>query len=166
MVGALIIRFQDHVKKYWFSLTFIGVGVLLNTFGRSIGLFLDDGLELINIDLNLVQNAWLYGRMGQVFIALGVLMLVDRWINFKGELFLKIGQNTLPIYIIHVVILYGGIFGFGLNQFMKHSLSGVEAILGAALFIGLFVVFINYFEFFDGIKKRVLNLFKLKKYRN
>jgi uncharacterized membrane protein len=163
MVGALIIRFQDHVKKYWFSFTFIGVGILLTIFGRTVGLFLDDALELINLDLNLVENSWLYGRMGQVFIFLGILVLIDRWIDFKGELFLKIGQNTLPIYIIHVVILYGGIFGLGLNQFMKHSLSGVEAIFGAALFIGFFVVFINYFEFFDGIKKGVLNLFKRKK---
>ena len=157
MVGALIIRFQDYVKKYWFSLIFISVGAILNGFGRPIGIFLDDSLEMINIDLLLVGNAWLYGRMGQVFIALGILMLVDRWIDFKGELFLKIGQNTLPIYIIHVVILYGGIFGIGLNQFMKHSLSGLEAIIGSVIFIASFVVFIKYFEFFDEIKKRILS---------
>ncbi|MEJ6776884.1 MAG: heparan-alpha-glucosaminide N-acetyltransferase domain-containing protein [Crocinitomicaceae bacterium] len=163
MVGALIIRFQDYVKKYWFSLIFISVGAILNGFGRPIGIFLDDSLEMINIDLLLVGNAWLYGRMGQVFIALGILMLVDRWIDFKGELFLKIGQNTLPIYIIHVVILYGGIFGIGLNQFMKHSLSGLEAIIGSVIFIASFVVFIKYFEFFDEIKKRILGLLKLKK---
>jgi len=163
MVGALIIRFQDYVKKYWFSLIFISVGAILNGFGRPIGIFLDDSLEMINIDLLLVGNAWLYGRMGQVFIALGILMLVDRWIDFKGELFLKIGQNTLPIYIIHVVILYGGIFGIGLNQFMKHSLSGLEAIIGSVIFIASFVVFIKYFEFFDEIKKRIVGLLKLKK---
>lgn len=163
MVGALIIRFQDHVKKYWFSLTFIGVGIMLNGFGRPIGVLLDDTLDLMNIDLSLVENSWLYGRMGQVFIALGVLMLIDKWIDFKGELFLKIGQNTLPIYIIHVVILYGGIFGIGLNQYMKHSLSGIEAVVGAALFIAFFVVFIKYFEFFDGIKKRITGVFKLKR---
>ena len=163
MVGALIIRFQDYVKNYWFSLIFISVGAILNGFGRPIGIFLDDSLEMINIDLLLVGNAWLYGRMGQVFIALGILMLVDRWIDFKGELFLKIGQNTLPIYIIHVVILYGGIFGIGLNQFMKHSLSGLEAIIGSVIFIASFVVFIKYFEFFDEIKKRIVGLLKLKK---
>ena len=76
---------------------------------------------------------------------------------------MKIGQNTLPIYIIHVVILYGGIFGIGLNQYMKHSLSGIEAVIGAVLFIAFFVVFIKYFEFFDGIKKRITGLFKLKR---
>lgn len=163
MVGALIIRFQDHVKKYWFSLTFIGVGIMLNGFGRPIGLFLDDVLEMMNIDLSLVENSWLYGRMGQVFIFLGVLMLIDRWVNFKGELFLKIGQNTLPIYIIHVVILYGGIFGIGLNQYMKHTLSGTEAVLGAAIFIAFFVIFIKYYEFFDGIKQKITGVFKLKR---
>ena len=43
-------------------------------------------VEFIGIDdLNLVQNAWLYGRLGQIFIALGVFMLIDKLINFRGE---------------------------------------------------------------------------------
>lgn len=161
MVGALVIRFQDHVKKYWFPLVFILVGVVLNIWGRSIGLTLDDVTEMIvGDDMHLVANSWLYGRLGQVLIALGVLMLVDKLWNFQGELFLKIGQNTLPIYIIHVMILYGGLFGYGLNQFMGRSLNGWQAVLGAAIFIFLFVIFIKYFEFFNGIKQRFMGLFK------
>ena len=145
MVGALTIRFQDHVKKYWYPLTYIALGLILNIYGRLIGLTLDSLLDLIGIhDLNLVQNAWLYGRLGQIFMALGVFMLIDKLINFKGELFLKIGQNTLSIYIIHVMILYGGFFGYGLNQYMGHSLNGWQTILGAAIFIGVFVLFIKY----------------------
>lgn len=163
MVGALIIRFQDHVKKYWFALSFISVGLILTMFGRPIGLFLDDTLEIATMDLNLVENSWLYGRLGQVFIALGVLMLIDKWMDFKRELFLKIGQNTLSIYIIHVIILYGGIFGFGLNEFMGHSLNGWQAILGAAIFIFIFVLFIRYLDFFNGMKANFLGLFKVRK---
>jgi len=54
-------------------------------------------------------------RFGQVLIVLGVLMLVDANIKYKPALFLKLGQNTLQIYIVHVIILYGGIIGFGLK---------------------------------------------------
>ncbi len=163
MVGALIIRFQDDVKKYWFPMVFIVVGLLLNTFGRPIGILIDDTLAMIGFwKLDLVHNAWLYGRLGQIFIALGLLMLFDKLVNFKGELFLKIGQNTLPIYIIHVMILYGGLFGIGLNQFMGRALNGWQSVLGAALFITLFVFFIKYFEFFDGIKQKILSPFKKK----
>ncbi|HIP31832.1 MAG TPA: DUF1624 domain-containing protein [Crocinitomicaceae bacterium] len=159
MVGALTIRFQDHVKKFWYPLTYIGLGLGLNLFGRVIGLTLDGIIEYMGFDeLNLVQNSWLYGRLGQIFIALGVFMLIDKLIHFKGELFLKIGQNTLSIYIIHVVILYGGIFGYGLNsEELSHSLNGWQVILGATVFIGAFVVFIKYLEFFEKIKAKVID---------
>ncbi len=163
MVGALIIRFQDDVKKYWFPFVFIGVGLILNTFGRTIGILIDDTLAMVGFwKLELVHNAWLYGRLGQIFIALGLLMLFDKLVNFKGELFLKIGQNTLPIYIIHVMILYGGLFGYGLNLFLAKALNGWQSVLGAALFITLFVFFIKYFEFFDGIKQKLLSPFRKK----
>lgn len=52
------------------------------------------------------------------------------------------------------MILYGGLFGIGLNQFMGRALNGWQSVLGAALFITLFVFFIKYFEFFDGIKQK------------
>ena len=164
MVGALTIRYQDHVKKFWYPLVYISVGIVLNAFGRNIGLNLDSSVEFISgIKPNLVENSWLYGRLGQIFIALGMFMLIDKLINFKGELFLKIGQNTLSIYIIHVIILYGGLFGYGLNRYYAHALNGWQVLLSAAFFIAAFVLFIKYLEFFESIKSNVLGLFSSKK---
>lgn len=75
-------------------MVFIVVGLLLNTFGRPIGILIDDTLAMIGFwKLDLVHNAWLYGRLGQIFIALGLLMLFDKLVNFKGELFLKIDRT-------------------------------------------------------------------------
>ncbi len=163
MVGALTIRFQGHVAKFWYPTMYISLGILLNIFGRTIGLFLDDVLELVNIDLNLVANSWLYGRLGQVFIALGVFMLIDKLFNFKAELFLKIGQNTLSIYILHVIVLYGGILGYGIKDVFDHNLSGWQAVLGATLFIATFVFFIKYLDFFNNLKSKTLQFLRLKK---
>jgi uncharacterized membrane protein len=165
MVGALVVRFQDHVKKYWFPMVFILAGAILNLFGRPIGLFLDDVTEwFVGDDIHLVANAWLYGRLGQIFMALGILMLIDKLWDFKGQLFLKIGQNTLPIYIIHVMILYNGFFGYGLKDIIgTRTLSGWQSVIGAAIFIFAFVLFIKYFEFFDGIKQRITGVFRKSK---
>ena len=164
MVGALTIRYQDHVKKFWYPLVFIAVGTILNISGRNIGLALDSSIDFISgVKPNLVENTWLYGRLGQIFIALGIFMLIDKLINFKGELFLKIGQNTLSIYIIHVIILYGGIFGYGLKTDFARTLNGWQVLLGAALFIATFVLFIKYLEFFEGIKRSVMSVFSRKK---
>ena len=56
--------------------------------------------------------------------------------NFiKNATFLKIGQNTLSIYVIHFIILYGSFTGLGLYQFLKKSLSPTTATLGAIAFM-------------------------------
>jgi hypothetical protein len=52
----------------------------------------------------------------------------------------------LQIYIVHVIILYSGIFGFGLNQYIKDSLTPLQAILSAIGFITVFVIFTKYLE--------------------
>lgn len=78
-------------------------------------------------DLDFVQNAWLYGRIGQVIIVLGILMFIEKYFNIKESLFLKVGQNTLSIYIIHVIILYGGVIGFGLKDFIADKFKSITS---------------------------------------
>ena len=90
-------------------------------------------------------------------------MIIEISMNFKADLLLKIGQNTLPIYILHVIILYGGIFGFGLNNILKHSLNGTEAIIGAIIFILLFVIFIKYINVIKRLFYSLLEAIHLKK---
>jgi hypothetical protein len=48
---------------------------------------------------------------------------------------LRIGQNTLSIYVIHFVILYGSFTGLGLYAFFDHSLAPSIVIPGAVLFM-------------------------------
>jgi peptidoglycan/LPS O-acetylase OafA/YrhL len=48
---------------------------------------------------------------------------------------LKLGANTLSIYVIHFVILYGSFTGLGLYQFYHHQLTPIAAILGAIAFM-------------------------------
>ena len=148
MVGALLFRFHKYVRKIWFPLTFIALGIVLNVFGYSIFKSVDAFFKYANIhsDLKFVSNAWLYGRLGQVLFVLAILMLIERFFTIKDSLFLKIGQNTLPIYVIHVIILYSGIFGYGLNMFLKDTLSPWQAILGAIGFILIFALFIYFFD--------------------
>jgi hypothetical protein len=48
---------------------------------------------------------------------------------------LRIGQNTLAIYVIHFILLYGSFTGLGLYRFFHHSLSPSVIIPGALLFM-------------------------------
>ena len=87
--------------------------------------------------------------MGMVLIVLGILIIIDILIGNRiqsDSLFLKIGQNTLTIYIIHMIILYGSVIRIGINDFYHKQLSPWEAIMGALLFILTFIILIKYID--------------------
>lgn len=163
MIGAIVKKHKDNIKSYKFIVLFIGIGIILNSFSYPIFKQLDLFVKKANIydNLSFVTNAWLYGRFGQILLVLGVLIFIEKVVSVKENLFLKVGQNTLPIYIIHVIILYGGIFGYGLNDWLGKSLNGIESIIGAIVFIAFFVVMIKYWHhvktWWSAIKTRLFN---------
>lgn len=78
---------------------------------------------------------YLYIRLGDVCLAFAFFMLLENYV--KHPTFLKIGQSTLSIYVIHFMILYGSFTGFGLYQTWNHQLTAIQVIFGAILFIVL-----------------------------
>ncbi len=78
-------------------------------------------------------NNYLFIRLGDVLIVFALFMLLRQFITSRTVL--KIGQNTLSIYIIHFVILYGSFTGLGLYQFFYQSLSPVILIPAAIAFM-------------------------------
>ncbi len=153
MIGAIVKKHKDNIKSYFFIVLFIGIGLLLNGLSFPICSRIDEYAKYlkINDNLNFADNAWLYSRFGQILLALGILILLEKKIKIKESLFLKVGQNTLSIYIIHVIILYGGIFGFGINDILQAKLSGFYSIVGAILFISFFVIMIKYWEQIENV---------------
>jgi uncharacterized membrane protein len=161
MVGALLHRWHKHVKKVWFPLIFILLGLALNLFGWSVCKTIDELFNALHIHSNLdfVANAWLYGRVGQVLIVLGILMFIEKYFHIKDSLFLQVGQNTLPIYVIHVVVLYSGIFGYGLNHLIAKQLTPWQSVLGAIGFILIFVILIKFYKPIEALLHRVKEKF-------
>ena len=117
MLGSLIRTYESKALEWWFGASFILIGLLINLFIQPVFQTIDNLTDSIGITDHgvFVLNATAFIRFGQVMILLGVFMLIDKYADIKAKLFLKIGQNTLPIYVVHVIILYGGIFGFGLK---------------------------------------------------
>jgi uncharacterized membrane protein len=146
MFGVLLNKYGDRVRQNWFPLTIIGIGFALNIISIGSLELLDKYLYHYLADKNIYLSSmeWVFSRFGQVLIGLGILMFIDKYLNIKENLFIKIGQSTLQIFIVHFIILYGGIFGFRLNSFFSKNLEPYQAIIGAVLFIGLFVVFTKY----------------------
>ncbi|MGS2760810.1 heparan-alpha-glucosaminide N-acetyltransferase domain-containing protein [Sinomicrobium sp. M5D2P9] len=78
-------------------------------------------------------NNALFARLGNVLILFTVFMLIRNILTSRTVI--SIGQNTLSIYVIHYIILYGSFFGLGLYQPFHHSLNPYIVIPGAVLFM-------------------------------
>lgn len=79
-----------------------------------------------------------HGRVGEILLVLGVLVWFEKWFRPGLPWFQTIGRNTFPIYVVHVVVLYGGIFGIGMDDWLQGGLNPWQAALGALLFCAFF----------------------------
>ncbi|RAV30176.1 heparan-alpha-glucosaminide N-acetyltransferase domain-containing protein [Sinomicrobium soli] len=126
----------------WFGFASFGglMATLFHRFGdrkalypAAISLCLSAGILLILIcSLPDFHNGW-FSRLGNVLVFFAVFMLARK--IFTPGIFLTIGQNTLSIYMIHYILLYGSLFGLGLYQPFHHSLPPYIAIPGAIVFV-------------------------------
>ncbi|GIM61767.1 hypothetical protein CAPN008_18170 [Capnocytophaga canis] len=92
--------------------------------------------QLTNSDLALLlAKNEIFNRLGNVLLVFTVFMALRNVI--MSEKIRSIGQNTLSIYIIHYIILYGSFTGFGLYQYFHFSLNPYITIIGALLFVAL-----------------------------
>lgn len=151
MIGALLHDFHHKVTKWYFPTLFLIIGALFYGFPKEILTGLDTLIDVVlpGAHYKFVYLDWLYLKLGMVLMELSVLMFIDRWFGAKikdNSLFLKVGQNTLTIYILHMVLLYGSITGLGLKRLFHKSLGPWEVFIGAVLFITFFVVLIKYLD--------------------
>lgn len=167
--GSLVFRFEDKIKNKFFPIYTLILGFTIVAFGRLLGQFID--ILTQNKTEFFAKKSWVYDRLGEALILLSVLIFIERVIKIKNNLFLKFGQNTLPIYILHVIILYGAITGYSLKNLFKANLNAYEAIVGTIIFISFFAIYVKFMEVIhekiDLIKQKIiLNIMKLVRYNS
>ncbi len=164
-LGHFIRLNQRHVLSFTFGFVLFALGYVLK---RDVYFLLEA------IDFQLIEWGWqssahqmankdsLIG-LSMVMCLLGILVVINRLIEIPKNLFLKMGQNTFPIYIIHVILIYEGLLGFGLplEQYKEH-LSPVQSWMISLFIISWFFVLIHFWERIEqwwisvihGIRKR------------
>jgi len=157
MLGALLHDLHDRIRTWYFPVTVFAIGFVLFWFPKEILGGLDSFIRIFSADFGhqFVYLDWIYYKLGMVLMEISVLIFIDNhWGKYlkDNSLFLKVGQNTLTIYILHMVVLYGSITSIGLNDFFHKSLNPWQVTIGAILFIAFFVVLIHYL---DRIKKKL-----------
>ena len=166
MIGALIRTYEHRVREWWFGVVVIIVGLIMSIFIREFFCLIDDFTEYLGLTETGVfeLNSTSISRLGQVIVLIGALIVVDRSFNIKAPLFLKVGQTTFPVYVVHVIILYGGVFGFGLKpDVFDRNLSPYAAVAISSTAIAVFVLMVKYIEPLEKIYYSVVYALRLKK---
>lgn len=141
-IGVLV-RLHSEARDGGMSpLPFLAIGLLLKTGGWAMDRWLGEKLldALGNATRPRVLFDAFHGRIGEILLVLGALVWIEKHCRPGAPWFQAIGRNTFPIYVSHVIILYGGIFGLGLNDWLEKSLNPWQAALGAVIFCGFFAV--------------------------
>jgi uncharacterized membrane protein len=150
MIGALLHDLNKIVHRWYFPLFFFLFGGLSFFFPKDI-LFGIDRLMIALFDFKtqFVYIDWIFLKLGMVIMILGGLIIIDqrfgKYISDKS-LFIKVGQNTLTIYVLHMMVLYGSLIGIGVNDFYHKKLGPWEVTIGAILFLSFFIILIKYID--------------------
>ena len=143
MIGVILYTYKTKVKEWGFILSVFLIGIFLFFFLKDLLLVLD--IVIAHPIYHLYKVDWLYECLGMVLMILALLITIEKLIgDIKPNLFLKVGQNTLTIYILHMVVLYGSITGLGLNRIIHKNLTPWQILPATILFL-LFFVLIIYF---------------------
>jgi len=145
-LGYAISKKPNIAFTNWFPIFIMAFGwvLTLGSWQMLVNLYELTGWDYLPV---LYNNNYLFWRLGHVFITMSIFMWILPRIPSLPPLVSKIGGETLTIYSAHYVILYGTWLGLGLSQIIGYrSLSPIPCIIGAVLFVGLFIVMIAYIE--------------------
>lgn len=110
--------------------TFVGLCLIYLSSGWLAGISQITGIKVFDMVAN---YNYLYIRLGDVLVVFAVFMILRKLLTHRS--FIAIGQNTLSIYVIHFIILYGSFTGLGLYKFMHHTLNWTIVVPGAIFFM-------------------------------
>ena len=149
-IGAYIRSIGEKVKEKWFPLKFFIVGVLVCLAFKGIYTIIEFAFEP---EVPFRRSVWFFYRFAEILLLLTILMYVERIVKKRTTFFILMGQNTLTIYILHVIVLYGAVIGIGLKTYYEDALTTTQTILGA-------IVFILFFALLSKIQPAIIRLIK------
>lgn len=159
-VGAYIRSIGNKVQEKWFPLKFFIVGVLICFAFKGIFTFIEYAFEP---EIAFRRSVWFFYRFAEILLLLTILMYVERIVKKRTTWFILMGQNTLSIYILHVIALYGAVIGIGLKTYYEDALTTSQTILGAVAFILFFALLSKVQPGVIRVVKSIPRKFMLKK---
>jgi uncharacterized membrane protein len=93
-------------------------------------------LQVQIVDPQAEPNTIFY-RVGFVLLLTSVVSYISLRVNHIPQLIILAGRNTLLIYVVHLIILYGSAWTPGINLLWGYSFSGWQSFVAAVIMITL-----------------------------
>lgn len=88
---------------------------------------------------SLIEYSIISMRLGYVLMLTAVVALIALKVNSIPEIVILIGRNTLLIYIVHIIILYGSMMNPGINKVWNRSFTPEYTILADLIMLSLMI---------------------------
>jgi fucose 4-O-acetylase-like acetyltransferase len=105
--------------------------------------------------LNSATTSLILFRIGFVLILNAIVSYISLKVNSIPKLIILIGRNTLMIYVVHLIILYGSAWNPGLYGWIGKTFNGVQAVISAVVMFSLMILMVLLFNKFK-IKNKQL----------
>jgi len=155
LLGSLLHRVGKKIHSLIYILPTFLVGICLVLFSDPFFLWLHNIPELAYLKLYVM--AWIPLKIGMVLLVLSLVIALEAylWKSIKPNLFLKLGQNTLIIFITHIFILYGPWLNMSVTKYYNHRIDANYIVPATLLFVVFFVVLVY---LIDRYKKSILQV--------
>jgi uncharacterized membrane protein len=152
VLGTFLSSNPDIFKttKFSFNLFIVGSAfVALALIGDRIELFLFNESTFWTTSPNLV-----FFRLGIVILLNSAVSFLAIKLNNIPPLLIQIGRNSLPVYVIHLIILYGSPWSVGLAYFIGRGLDLWTTIGAAVLMISSMIAMVQSFQVIKGYYRK------------
>lgn len=139
-IGTWVRHYQQTKGGIIHPAPFLIIGLILSRIGWPMDNRIAHAfLGLLGYDTETCSTTfYFHARFGEALLLIGLLVCFDKWVKLRTTWFEKIGRNTFSIYVVHVMVLYGGLFGYGISNIWARSLNPWQAASGALIFMIVF----------------------------
>lgn len=141
-LGSILHKIDKKIHSIKYILPTFVVGICFIFLSKSFFNWLNHIPEFN--PLKLYVMAWISLKIGMVLLFLSLLIALEAYVfkKIKPNLFLKIGQNTLMIFISHIFILYGPWLNLSINKYFGHRIEADYIAPAALMFVLFFIVLV------------------------
>jgi uncharacterized membrane protein len=93
-------------------------------------------LQINNINPQ-TEPSTIFYRMGFVLLLTAIVSFISLRVNKIPQIIILAGRNTLLIYVVHLIILFGSAWSPGINLVWGYSFTGWQSFFAALLMISL-----------------------------